>query len=255
MKLFSRIYGEGKPLIIIHGLFGMSDNWINLGKRFGKYYNVHMIDLRNHGQSPHSDEFNYDVMREDLLKYIQDQNIQKPILLGHSLGGKVAMKFSFTHPNKIEKLIVADISPRRYNTDFVQNILQTIYNIPLGKFAKREEIDNLLSERYKEKEMRQFLLKNLYRKENKQFAWRFNIEVLLDKVCNIQEADFIKGVCDIPTYFIRGRNSNYISDADELIINNHFDNFSITTIDRAGHWLHADNPERFYKEVLKCCLK
>ena len=123
MKLFSRIYGNGQPLIIIHGLFGMSDNWNTLGERFAKYCNVHIIDLRNHGRSPYSEDFNYDVMCDDVLEYIEYKNIKKPILLGHSLGGKVAMKFTFTYPDKVEKLIVADISPRRYNTDFVQNLL------------------------------------------------------------------------------------------------------------------------------------
>ena len=206
MKLYSKIYGDkAQDLIIIHGLFGMSDNWKSLGKQFAKYYKVHLIDLRNHGRSPHAEDFNYDVMCEDVLEYMEDNNIQKPILLGHSIGGKVAMKFAFTHPEKIEKLIVADISPRRYNTDFVQNLLQLLYKLPLEDFEKREEIDSILSSTYKDKGMRLFLLKNLYRKENKEFAWRFNIEVLLEKVENIQEADFIIGVCDYSNSFYKRR--------------------------------------------------
>ena len=117
MKLFSKIYGDkGQNLIIIHGLFGMSDNWNTLGKQFSKHFKVHLIDLRNHGKSPHSADFNYDVMCDDVLQYMQHHNIQKSILLGHSLGGKVAMKFAFTYPQNIEKLIVVDISPREYNT-------------------------------------------------------------------------------------------------------------------------------------------
>ena len=255
MKLYSKIYGDkAQDLIIIHGLFGMSDNWHSLGKQFAKYYRGHLIDLRNHGRSPHTEDFNYDVMCGDLLEYMEEHNIHKPILLGHSLGGKVAMKFAFTYPEKIEKLIVADIAPRRYNTDFVQNLLHTLYNLPLSNFEKRKEIDSVLSSTYKDKGMRLFLLKNLYRNENKEFAWRFNIEVLLEKVNNIQEADFVKGICDVPTHFIRGGNSNYITTQDELIINKHFSDFSIATIDGAGHWLHAENPERFYNEVMGFCL-
>ncbi len=254
MKLFSKKYGEkGQDLIIIHGLFGMSDNWNTLGKQFSKYCKVKLVDLRNHGRSPHSEDFNYDVMCEDILEYMNDHNIQKPILLGHSLGGKVAMKFAFTHPDKIEKLIVADISPRRYNTDFHQNLLSTLYRLPLENFEKREEIDRVLSETYDDKAMRLFILKNLFRKEKKEFAWRFNIDVLFKKLYNIQEADFIKGVCDVPTLFIRGGHSNYITTEDELIINKHFSDFSITTIDGAGHWLHAENPELFYSEVIEFC--
>jgi len=255
MKLFSKKYGEkGQDLIVIHGLFGMSDNWNTLGKQFSKYCRVHLIDLRNHGRSPHAEDFNYDVMCQDVLEYMDDHNIQKPILLGHSLGGKVAMKFAFTYPEKTGKLIVADMAPRRYNSGFALNLLQTLYKLPLEDFDKRKEIDSILSSTYEDKGMRLFLLKNLYRKENKEFAWRFNIEVLLEKVSNIQEADFVKGICEIPTHFIRGGNSNYITTQDELIINKHFSDFSIATIDDAGHWLHAEKPERFYDEVMGFCL-
>jgi pimeloyl-ACP methyl ester carboxylesterase len=255
MKLYSKIYGDkGQDLIVIHGLFGMSDNWNTLGKQFAKYCRVHLIDLRNHGKSPHSTDFNYDVMSEDVLGYMKDHKIQKPILLGHSLGGKVAMKFAFTYPDKIDKLIVADIAPRKYNTDFHQNLLSALYKLPLEDFTKREEVDHALSLFVEDKGIRFFLLKNLYRNENKEFAWRFNIDVLLEKVSNIQEADFVKGICEIPTHFIRGGNSNYITSDDELIINKHFSDFSICTIDGVGHWLHTENPERFYDEVMGFCL-
>ena len=126
-----------------------------------------MIDLRNHGRSPHSEDFNYEVMCDDIFEYIEYNNIQKLILLGHSLGGKLAMKFAFTYPLEIDKLIVADISPRRYSTDFVQNLLQTLYKLPLEEFDNRKEIDSVLSYTYEDKGMRLFLLKNLYRNENK----------------------------------------------------------------------------------------
>ena len=251
MKLFSKIYGDkGLDLIVIHGLFGMSDNWNALGKKIAKNCKVHLIDLRNHGRSPHSDDFNYDVMCEDLLEYMEDNNIQKPILLGHSLGGKVAIKFAFTYPEKIEKLIVADISPRKYNTDFSQKFLQFLYKLPLENFERREEIDNLLSSTYKDKGIRHFLLKNLYRKKNKELAWRFNIDILLEQVSNIQEADFIKGVCDIPTYFIKGEYSNYINKDDKRLIREIFSEVNIFTINNVGHFLHTENPEEFCNIIL-----
>lgn len=255
MKLFSKKYGDkGQDLIVIHGLFGMSDNWNTLGKKFAKYCKVHLIDLRNHGRSPHSDEFSYEVMCRDVLEYMEDNNIINPIILGHSLGGKVAMKFAFLYPDKIEKMIVADMAPRRYDTAFHQDLLNTLYKLHLEDFEKRAEIDRVLSEIYEDQGMRLFLLKNLYRKENKEFAWRFNIDVLLEKVRNIQEADFVKGICDIPTHFIRSGNSNYITSEDELIINKHFSDFSIETIEGSGHWLHAENPEKFYTKVMGFCL-
>ena len=255
MKLHSKIYGDkGQDLIVIHGLFGMSDNWNTLGKKFSKYCKVHLIDLRHHGRSPHSTDFNYDVMCAAILEYIEDHELVNPIILGHSLGGKVAMKFAFTYPTKIEKLIVADISPRKYNNDFHKNLLATLYKLPLEDFSKREEIDTLLANTFEDRGMRLFLMKNLYRNEDKEFAWRFNIASLLDTIENIQEADFVKGICDVPTHFIRGGNSNYITTEDELIINKHFTDFSICTIDGAGHWLHAEKTEHFYVEVMGFCL-
>ena len=251
MKLFSKIYGKkGQDLIIIHGLFGMSDNWDSLGRQFSKYCRVHLIDLRNHGRSPHAQEFNYDVMCEDILEYMQDNSISKPIVLGHSLGGKVGMKIAFSFPNKIDKLIVVDIAPREYNTDFIQDFLQNLHKLSLQDFEKREEVDQVLSETLENREIRLFLLKNLYRNQQKEFAWRFNLDVLLEKVNNIQEADFIEGICDIPTYFLRGDDSNYITAEDELIINKHFSDYSISTINGAGHWLHIQQSERFYNEVM-----
>lgn len=255
MKLHSKIYGaKGPNLIVIHGLFGMSDNWNTLGKKFAKYYKVHLVDLRNHGRSPHAEAFNYDLMCEDLMEYMNDNDIAKAIILGHSLGGKVGMKFAFTYPQKINKLIVADIAPRRYNTDFFQDLLRTLYQLPLENFETREEIDDILSETYTDRGMRLFLMKNLYRNNQKKFDWRFNIDVLLDKVTNIQDADFIKGVCTIPTHFLRGGNSNYITDEDEIIISKHFSDYSIATIDDAGHWIHHEQPECFYNEVMGACL-
>ena len=255
MKLHSKIYGDkGQDLIVIHGLFGMSDNWNTLGKKFSKYCKTHLIDLRNHGRSPHSNDFNYEVMCRDILEYMEENNILDPIILGHSLGGKVAMKFAFTYPNKIEKLIVADIAPRQYNSDFYKNLLATLYKLPLKDFDKREEIDNLLSFSYTDKGMRLFLLKNLYRNEKKEFAWRFNINVLLEKVQNIQDASFVSGKLNVPTHFIRGSNSDYINSSDEILIKKHFTDFSICTIEGAGHWLHAEKPERFYDEVMGFCL-
>jgi len=255
MKLHSKIYGDkGQDLIVIHGLFGMSDNWNSLGKQFSKYCKVHLIDLRNHGRSPHSTDFDYDVMCDDVLEYMKANSIVSSIILGHSLGGKVAMKFAFTYPDKIEKLIVADIAPREYNTDFHKKLLANLYKLPLEDFDKREEIDSALSFTYKDKGMRLFLLKNLYRNDKKEFAWRFNIDVLLEKIYNIQEASFVSGKLNVPTHFIRGGNSDYIVSADELLIKKHFADFSICTIDGAGHWLHAENPERFYNEVMGFCL-
>jgi len=252
MKLYSKIHGDqAQDLIIIHGLFGMSDNWNSLGKKFAKYFKVHLIDLRNHGRSPHSDEFDYDVMCEDLFTYLNDHHIIKPIILGHSLGGKVAMKFAFTYYEKIDKLIVADIAPRKYNTDFHENLLQKLSALNLAHFTKRNEVDTALLSFIEEIGIRLFLLKNLYRDDKNNFKWRFNLKVLLEKIRNIQDDSFVCGICNVPTHFIRGENSDYINSTDEIIIKKHFSDFSITTINAVGHWLHAENPEQFYQEVIR----
>ena len=251
MRLYSKKYGEkGDDLIIMHGLFGMSDNWNSLGKRFSQFFKVHLLDLRNHGRSPHSEHFDYKTMSDDLLEYIEEYKISKPLLLGHSLGGKVAMKFTFTYPEKVGRLIVADISPREYDTDFFKNLLPFLSDLDLNKFNKREEVDIAISSAYQDKGMRLFLLKNLYRNNDNQFAWRFNIDVLLKKVSNIREADFIQGNCTIPTCFLKGERSNYINSQDEQLIHKHFKDISIVTVANAGHWLHAENPEGFYVEAL-----
>ena len=143
-----------------------------------------------------------------------------------------------------------DISPRSYNLDFAQGLLESLYSIPLENFHHRKEIDHLLSFDYKDKSFRQFILKNLYRNEKNKFSWRFNIDILLEQICNIKAAYFVNGVCNVETHFIRGENSNYITHHHEKIINNHFSNFSISTINGAGHWIHAEKPMEFYNVIM-----
>jgi pimeloyl-ACP methyl ester carboxylesterase len=194
-------------------------------------------------------------MCEDVLNYIDANNIDKPIILGHSLGGKVAMKFAFTYAERIAKLIVADIAPRRYNTDFHENLLLNISRINLRNFNTRNDVEKELSLVINNSDVRLFLLKNLYRNENMELGWRFNIKILLSKVRNIQDDSFVRGVCNVPTHFIRGENSDYINPSDEIIIKNHFSNYSILTIKDSGHWLHAEQPDIFFNEVTSCCLR
>ena len=250
MNLFSRVYGKGSPLIIIHGLFGMSDNWNTLGKKFAENFEVHILDLRNHGRSPHSNHFDFDVMCDDLRIYLEKNKLTDVNILGHSLGGKVAMNFAFIFPKKIHKLIVVDISPRKYNTDFHQNILSILYKIDIESLESRKDVDDALSLHIEQVSIRQFLAKNLYRNTDRKFSWRFNLETLLEKLSNIQNADFIDGTCNVQTCFVRGGNSDYISDLDRTLIKSYFSNVKIVTVDGAGHWVHAESPEIFYKETM-----
>ena len=248
--MFSRIYGVGRPLIIIHGLFGMSDNWNTLGKRFAKNFNVHILDLRNHGRSFHSNEFSYDILSQDLKVYIEDNNLDDPILLGHSLGGKVAMHFCFNNIISVERLIVVDIAPKRYDVDFHVNLLKILQGLSLGNLQSRGEIEKELSRNIKDSSIRFFLMKNLYRDKNRCFNWRLNIDGLLNTLHEIQGADFLDNSIDIPTLFIKGDRSEYINNDDKELIRDHFNNVMFKTINNAGHWVHAEQDDLFYEEAL-----
>lgn len=253
MKLFSRIYGEGAPLIILHGLFGMSDNWKTLGKRFSDSFNVHILDLRNHGRSPHGNQFHYDVMCDDLLQYIQEKDLQDIILIGHSLGGKLAMKCASEYPEYIKKMIVVDIAPREYNVDFHKNLLNKLLQIPLNQYKQRKEVEDIMNQYSISKNISLFLLKNLYRDDLGNFSWRFNLKVLACQLDNIKPADFIVGELSTPTLFVKGEKSDYITKQDERIISKHFKEVNFCTINNAGHWVHAENQDDFYKEVMDFC--
>lgn len=251
MKLYSKLYGNlGTDLIIVHGLFGMSDNWNSLGKKFAQHFKVHLIDLRNHGKSPHSDDFNYNVMSDDLFEYIKDNKIIKPIVLGHSLGGKVAMNLAFTYPTLLYKMVVVDIAPREYSTHFHQNLIRKMSNLELKSFSNRKEIDGALAKEIENVAVRSFLMKNLYLSDSGKFSWRFNINVLLEKLVNIQHASFVNGVCDVATCFIKGEKSDYINTSDEAMIAECFSDVHFIKISGAGHWVHAENPQDFYSQTL-----
>jgi len=248
--IFSRVYGKGAPLVIIHGLFGMSDNWNTLGKRFAEKFNVHIVDLRNHGRSFHSNDFSYNFMAEDIEKYIHSLNLDSPIIIGHSLGGKVGMNLALRSNIKFRKLIVVDIAPKKYSVDFHKNILEFLSSISIKEFSSRVQIDELLSSEIKDFSVRQFLMKNLYRDTKKEFNWRFNIMVLKEKLDNISGVDFLDKKINIPTLFLSGERSNYINEDDKQLISNYFDNYQIYTIENSGHWIHAEQPELFYNSVM-----
>ena len=254
MKLNSKIFGDkSDDLIIIHGLFGCGDNWNMIGKRLSAFWRVHLLDLRNHGRSPHSDLFNYEVMSEDIMSYCINNNIQNPIILGHSLGGKVAMNFAFQYPKKVKKIIIGDIAPKKYPIHFHKQILKTIIDLDMKKFKSRKEVESALSNNIENPSVRLFIMKNLYRLENREFGWRLNVEMLCKNIDKINDFCLLSGVCQVPIHFIRGSRSDYITDEDIQNISNYFSSVSFATIADAGHWLHADQPELFYNEVLRFC--
>ena len=246
--LHSTIKGEGKPLLILHGYFGMSDNWKTLGNQFSEEYQVHLIDQRNHGRSFHEDEFNYEVLVEDLYAYIQHYQLEKVHIIGHSMGGKTAMLFAVTYPDLVDKLIIVDISPRMYQPHH-NAILAGLNSIDFSVQNTRTLVDKKLAELIPEFGVRQFLLKNVYWVEKGQLGYRFNLESLTDNNPAIGEALPSFTVFENKTLFLKGEKSNYITIEEEPIIEAHFPNSKIVEIKNAGHWLHAENPKLFYAEV------
>ena len=246
--LHSNILGEGQPLLILHGFLGMSDNWKTLGTQYSENgFEVHLIDQRNHGKSFHSDEFNYDVLSDDVVRYMEHHNITSAYVLGHSMGGKTAMQLATSHPDRVKKLIVADIAPKFYppHHDFIFNGLS---HLDFDNIADRREADDELSKHIKEKGIRQFLLKNLYWVEKDRLGFRFNFEVLKDRMEEIGENISGSAVYDGPALFLRGDRSEYIQPNDFAEIKRHFPKATIETIDKTGHWLHAENPKQFYEK-------
>ena len=248
--LHSKILGEGKPLIILHGLFGMLDNWQALAKEFACFFETHIIDLRNHGRSFHANQHNYELMSEDLLSYLNAYNLDEVYLIGHSMGGKVVMTFACMYPQSVEKLVVVDIAPKYYPPHH-QKIFSGLNAVEQAKIKSRKDADQILSQYFSESAMRQFLLKNLYWRSSTELTFKFNLEVLSDQIENIGQALHTDALFDGPTLFIAGQSSNYIKETDVELIESHFPDFEIVEIPESGHWVHAENPDQFFDKVIR----
>lgn len=245
--LHSKILGKGKPLIILHGLFGMGDNWITLGRKFADYFEVHLIDLRNHGRSFHDDVMDYETMCEDLINYCNQHHLNNIYILGHSMGGKVAMYFAVNHSFEVVKLIVADIAPKLYS-NIHQMIFDALDSVDFMLIKTRDEVANILSKSISNQGIVQFLLKNVYHKTNNELAWRFNKDILKKNYNLLNETLNPYSTFEGETLFLKGENSDYILATDEPTIKAHFPLAKIEMIPNAGHWLHAENPNVFYEK-------
>jgi len=252
--LHSLILGKGEPLLIVHGYLGMGDNWKTLAIKFAENFEVHLIDQRNHGRSFHSYDFSYDLMVEDLMDYLRHNKINKFSFLGHSMGGKTGMLFAVTFPEMMNKLIVADIAPRYYPPHH-ELILKALNAVDFSLVNSRNDVDLIFKKYISENSIRQFLLKNVYRKSKDEFAFRFNLESLTDH--NDEVGDGLPSFSEFPgeTLFLKGENSGYISSEDNELIRSHFPNSEIVIISNAGHWLHVENPIDFYDSVVNFIKK
>jgi esterase len=250
MELNYKKIGDGFPVFILHGLFGSSDNWQTMGRNISEQgYSVYLIDLRNHGHSPWSDEMNYNAMSHDVFKIVEKEKLNKIILMGHSMGGKAAMTFAGMHPNKIEKLIIVDIGPQRYLPHH-DLILKALNAIDTKTIHERKEAELIVSNYIEDVSVRQFLLKNLYWKEKGVLDWRFNLPVIEASMNSILEAVNPPNFYG-PTLFIRGANSGYIEEKNFENILEIYTSAEIITIQNAGHWVHAEAPNEFYNVFKK----
>ena len=215
MQLFYRTYGNGQPLIILHGLYGMSDNWVTHAKMLAENFKVYIPDMRNHGQSGHSDIFNYNVMADDIATFIDEHQIKHPIIIGHSMGGKIAMKFALDYPEMLAKLVVIDMSMRQYTqSDFNYQIIYALMAIDFSGTPSRKVIEDQLDHTIQNQRIRMFLMKNLYWSTNRTLAWRFNLKAIFDNMDAVFEGILSSKQYNKPSLFIRGGESDYVTQDD-----------------------------------------
>jgi len=256
--------GEGPALVILHGLYGSSDNWITVAKKLETRFTIFIPDLRNHGQSPHTSTHTYQDMVDDLFKFFNDHQLKKAIVLGHSMGGKLAMMFAAEYQELISGLIVVDIAPKNYSSENNQGRLLLAHELILGameglslvNLSSRKEIDHFLAEKLKDSLLRQFLLKNIYRNKEGHFEWKINVAVLklaFKSITDEVSSDWFvsrQPILSYPVTFIRGLNSNYITNHDFSVIREIYPEARIISIPDAGHWLHSEQPDKFIEAVL-----
>jgi esterase len=254
MNLHFEAVGKGRPLIILHGLLGSADNWRLMSRRLGAHYKVLAVDLRNHGRSPHSDIFDYDVMTADLREFMEQQALRRIMLLGHSIGGKVAMQFAIDYSERVDRLVIVDIGPKPYEPS-QRYILEALRSLDLTRCKSFADVDAALAAEVSGESLRQFLLKNLARDENGRLRWKVHLEAIYRNYDKLARGLAPGRTFDKPTLFIRGGRSNYIEDDDAPLIRQIFPGAEIATLPDAGHWVHVDVPEEFFQTVLNFLTK
>lgn len=248
MKLHHREFGSGPPLVVLHGLLGSLDNWVPLAQRFATDFQVFLLDLRNHGRSPHATDTSYELMAEDVLQFLREQKLAPVHLLGHSMGAKVAMRFAQLHPAAIVRLVVVDMSPREYPARH-DTLLDAMHALDLARYQRRDQIDQELAAVVPDRTVRQFVLKNLGRDEAGQLIWKPNIASLRASYGQLRATLPGSTAFAGPALFVRGGQSDYVPDNDLPLIRGLFPHVNLATIEHAGHWVHADAPDEFCRIV------
>lgn len=265
MKLYFRKYGNGPPLVILHGLYGSSDNWVTIAKKLSDTFTVYLPDQRNHGRSPHSEVHDYDSMRDDLYELVSDLTLKKFFLAGHSMGGKTAISFAVKWPEMLNGLLIADVSPFMNETiglsSYSQHseILNAILSFDPGRISARGEAEKTLAETIPSEKIRGLILKNLQRTAGGTFTWKFNAVSLQKNLDKIMEGierpvDFNHQITGFPVIFLRGGDSDYIPPGDFRDIRNVFPAAEIVEIAGAGHWIHADQPDEVVKYLRRLLI-
>jgi pimeloyl-ACP methyl ester carboxylesterase len=262
MELFYRSLGTGKPIVILHGLYGSSDNWYTIGRALAGQYSVFIPDQRNHGNSPHSPDHDYNALSDDLNEFFIQHNLTRAVILGHSMGGKTALAFGLKYPEKVEKMIVVDISPFGYDETSApevishEHIMRSLLMLKIETLHGRQDADDRLQEQIRQAPVRQFLLKNLKRDSQGTFYWAMNLPVLqqhlADIYASILPSEQIKPI-EIPVFplmFIKGENSGYLRKEEFDSIRHFFPHAELAEIAGAGHWVHAERPDEFLKAIL-----
>ena len=263
MKLFFQKLGQGQPLIILHGLYGCSDNWITVARNLAGHFTVYLVDQRNHGKSPHHPVHSYQSMVDDLDELVKSEGLGKSILMGHSMGGKTAMLFAAIRPDKVSGLIIVDIGPGGYaNIDRISpmviahlNIMSSMLSVDFSKYTTRNEIENELARTLTDVNIRQFIMKSIQRNDDNSFSWKLNLEALSKALPEIMGSIHLEkvvgdiGITGFPVFFIKGERSDYISMEQEVLIHRYFPGATVDVISNAGHWVHADQPAQFLEKM------
>jgi pimeloyl-ACP methyl ester carboxylesterase len=250
MQLHFQQLGHGEPLVLLHGLFGSGDNWFGVAPKLAEKFHVFAPDLRNHGHSPHHAEMDYPLMAADVEKFFAAQKIENAHVIGHSMGGKVAMQFALDFPVRVKKLVVVDMAPRAYRRAH-DHIFEALLALDLSSFQTRQQIEAALALEIPSLNLRRFLLKNLGRDEHGKYFWKMNLRGVAENYSRLGEVLSPQNHFEKPALFIRGGKSDYINAADEVEIRRRFPAAQIQTIATANHWVHADAPDEFVRLVLE----